>query len=120
MKPLYNLAGITCVGLGFAGLFLPLVPTTPFLLLAAFCFSRGSPALHRWLIEHPTMGPIIRDWNEHRVIRPRVKWMAAIMITVLIGATVVFSSAAWPIKALSALIGTGVIVMLFTRRSRPQ
>ena len=66
------------------------------------------------------MGPIIRDWNEHRVIRPRVKWMAAIMITILIGATAVFSNASWPIKALSALIGTGVIVMLFTRRSRPQ
>lgn len=117
MKWLYNIAGGVCVGLGFLGLFLPLLPTTPFLLLAAFFFSRGSAGLHRWLIEHRTMGPIIRDWNENRIIRPRVKWMAAVMIVVLMSPALVFGNFPAALKVISALVGIGVIVMIFSHRS---
>src|SRR5688572_4601441 len=80
----YNMAGGTCVGLAFLGVFLPLLPTTPFLLLAVFCFSRGSPRLHSWLLQHRTFGPLINDWREHRRIHPQAKRMVSILIIFLL------------------------------------
>ncbi len=56
------------VGLGIVGAFLPLLPTTPFLLLAMACFARSSPAFHDWLINHRTLGPYIVDWERDRSI----------------------------------------------------
>src|SRR6185503_12288997 len=117
MKWIYNGVGAICVGLAFLGVFLPLLPTTPFLLLAAFCFSRGSERMHRWLVEHPTMGPIIVDWNQNRVIRPRVKRLATIMLVVLMTPALVFSSFPATLKLISSLIGVCVLVMLWSHRS---
>lgn len=117
-KYFYNSAGCICVALAFLGLFLPLLPTTPFLLLAAFCFSRGSPELHRWLLEHPTMGPIIKDWNENRVIRPRVKTAASIGVVLIMLPALVFGDFPPALKAISAFVGLGVIVMIHRQPSR--
>src|SRR5262245_37412015 len=83
-KVVYCAAGCLCVGQAFLGLFLPPLPTTPFLLLAAFCFSGGSESLHRWLIEHRVFGPIISDWQHHRVIRKQTKWLVAGMAVLII------------------------------------
>lgn len=60
--------GVLSVGLGTLGIFLPLVPTTPFLLLAAACFVRSSDRLHQWLMKHRVYGPIIRGYREHRAL----------------------------------------------------
>ena len=60
---LLKVLGMAFVALGFAGVFLPLLPTTPFLLLAAACFARSSPAFHDWLLSHRLLGPYIRDWE---------------------------------------------------------
>lgn len=68
------------IGLGSAGAVLPLVPTTPFLLLAAYCASRSSPQLHAWLYSHPRFGPLLRDWRDHGAIRPRVKITALLLL----------------------------------------
>jgi uncharacterized protein len=62
------------VGLGVLGLFLPLLPTVPFLLLASICFSKGSKHFQSWLLNHPKLGPPVRDWQQHQVIRPKAKW----------------------------------------------
>jgi uncharacterized membrane protein YbaN (DUF454 family) len=118
LKWIYNIAGGTCVGLAFLGLFLPLLPTTPFLLLAAFCFSKGSARLHRWLLEHPRMGPIIKDWHEHRVIRPRAKITAAVMIVLIMTPTLLFGNFPLVLKAISAVVGLGVIVLIYSHPSR--
>jgi len=117
-KLFYNVAGSVCVVLAFLGLFLPLLPTTPFLLLAALCFSRGSARLHKWLLEHPTMGPIIRDWNERRVIQPRVKRVATLSVIVLVGGPLVFGNFNRILQILSALVGVIVIVMIHRQPSR--
>ncbi|MBI1394282.1 MAG: DUF454 family protein [Alphaproteobacteria bacterium] len=69
-------AGWLFVAIGAVGAVVPLLPTTSFLLLAAFCFSRSSPRLHHWLISHPTFGPPIRDWREHGAIRRSAKALA--------------------------------------------
>ena len=68
------------IGLGSIGVVLPLLPTTPFLLLAAMCASRSSPALHAWLYGHPRFGPLLGDWRDHRAIRPRAKMTALALI----------------------------------------
>jgi uncharacterized protein len=71
------------LGLGLVGIFVPLLPTTPFLLLSAFCFARGSPRLHRWLSEHPRIGPPLEQWRMHRAISGPAKRNAMIAIAAL-------------------------------------
>ncbi|MFT6658378.1 YbaN family protein [Maritalea sp.] len=83
-QTLWLSAGLISVGLGFLGAFLPLLPTTPFMLLAVFCFARSSQRLHDWLINHRQFGAAIRDWNENGAIALKVKTIAvASMVTVL-------------------------------------
>lgn len=74
--------GWLCVGLGALGAFLPLLPTVPFLLLAAFCFARSSEKVHRWLVTHPKFGPPIADWKRNGAIRRKVKWISTASIIV--------------------------------------
>ncbi|MAK63696.1 MAG: hypothetical protein CMF75_02965, partial [Maricaulis sp.] len=84
-------AGGVFLALAVIGALLPLIPTTPFLLLACFAFARSSQRLHDWLVEHPRFGPLIRDWRDHGAIRTRTKiqavlvMIAAILLSVLMG-----------------------------------
>lgn len=79
-RPLWLLAGGVALLLGVAGVFLPLLPTTPFVLLAAFCFSRGSARWEAWLLAHPRWGPIVRDWRTERAVPLRAKQLATVMM----------------------------------------
>ncbi|MBX2986615.1 MAG: YbaN family protein [Bdellovibrionaceae bacterium] len=83
---LFIAAGFLFLVIGIIGIALPVLPTTPFLLVAAYCFSRGSRRFHDWLIHHPRLGPPIVDWQRHRVIRRRAKVIASLMMA----ATAVF------------------------------
>jgi len=77
--------GLAMVGLAFIGLILPLVPTTPFLLLAAYGFARSSKRLHDWLLAHRHFGPLIRNWRANGSIDRRTKIVSiAAMIGVLV------------------------------------
>lgn len=69
--------GLTSLALGVIGIFLPIVPTVPFLLLAALCFANASERLHHWLLSHPVFGPPIQDWNERGAIGRNAKWLAS-------------------------------------------
>ena len=75
-------AGVLSLVLGIIGIFLPLLPTTPFVLLAAFCLSRGSSRAERWLLDHPRLGPLVRDWRASRAIPLRAKQWAWAMMAV--------------------------------------
>jgi uncharacterized membrane protein YbaN (DUF454 family) len=75
-------AGFTALALGLAGIVLPVLPTTPFVLLAAACFSRGSSRCERWLLEHPRFGPLVRDWRQYRAIPLRAKQLAFVMMAI--------------------------------------
>ena len=78
----YIVLAYVCVGLGAAGAVLPLLPTTPFLLVAAWAASRGSPRLDAWLHEHPRFGPSLRAWRDERAVPTRAKIVACSLMLV--------------------------------------
>ena len=77
MRIIWLIVGGGALGLGTLGIFLPILPTVPFFLLAAFSFSKSSTRLHNWMLNHKVFGPDIRNWNENRVIHRRAKLMAS-------------------------------------------
>ena len=77
---LWGTAGLLALAAGIAGIVLPLLPTTPFVLLAAFCFSRSSARLEAWLLAHPRFGPLIQAWRQHHAIPLRAKQLAWAMM----------------------------------------
>jgi uncharacterized protein len=81
-RPLWMLAGGLSLLLGVIGIVVPVLPTVPFVLLAAFCFSRGSERCEAWLLAHPHFGPMVRDWREHRAVPLRAKQLATLMMAV--------------------------------------
>jgi len=84
---LLNIAGSSALALGVIGIFLPLVPTTPFLLLAAACFVRSSPRMYRWLLDHPWYGPYIHSYREFGAIPRRAKVLGLIVLWVALGSS---------------------------------
>ncbi|SFD96751.1 YbaN family protein [Massilia yuzhufengensis] len=80
MKLFYNVAGALAVLLGILGIFLPLLPTTPFLLLASWCFARGSERLHRWLLSHRVFGEYLRNFEAGRGIPLTAKIVATVLL----------------------------------------
>ena len=81
MRPIYLVLGVVALSVGAVGLFLPLIPTTGPILLAAFFFARSSERLHRWLVEHPRFGRFIADFQAGRGIPLRAKITALVMMT---------------------------------------
>jgi uncharacterized membrane protein YbaN (DUF454 family) len=96
--------GVVALALGIIGAFVPLMPTTIFLLIALWAFSRSSPRFHRWLYSHPRLGPPLRAWHEHRVISTRAKAAAVgLMGGGLVLAATVFATDGW-VVGLAALV----------------
>ena len=97
MRSGYLAIGWTCVGLGTVGAFLPLLPTTVFLIAAAWAFARADPKYHRWLLEHRRFGPVLRSWERHRALPRRAKVIAYAALALSYGLTAwVFGPTAWP------------------------
>ena len=86
---IFRLLGFLFVGIAALGVILPLLPTTPFVLLAAACFARSSEKWHRWMLANDTFGPMIRNWEKNRCISCRVK-LIAIASMVFVGGYSVF------------------------------
>ena len=116
MRTTFILMGHASIAVGFVGIFVPLLPTTPFVLLAAVCYSRGSKRFHTWLHDHPRFGPMIRKWREHRAIGPRAKIVAAITVIVSVAFTWTQTDSPWNFAAL--VIGAGVMTFILSRPSR--
>lgn len=114
MRVFWLLVGFLSLGLGFAGIALPLLPTVPFLLLAAFSFARSSERFHRWLIEHPRLGPPIADWRASGAIRRRGKWMATLSVAAAFGLSVLLGLPLWVLGVQALALGC-VLVFIWTR-----
>lgn len=109
--------GLFALSLGVLGIFLPLLPTTVFLLIALWAFSRSSPQLHRWLYDHPRLGPPLRAWHQHRMISPVAKCAAiGLMAGGLLFAGGVLQAEAWAL-AISAGVLVPVAVFILAQRS---
>lgn len=112
-------AGLLALGLGLIGVVLPGLPTTPFVLLAAACFAKASPRLHRWLTQHRYLGPMVRDWEAHRSMPLRIKWLSTtLMLTMVALSAWQFMGRPWLQALLIALglIGAWVVWRIPTRR----
>ena len=105
MRALLIACGTLCVGLGVIGIFLPLMPTTVFLLLAAACYARSSERFHRRLVEHPWLGSYIR---QRRGMSVRQKAFTLMLLWVTLGATMIWTAEALWLRLLLAVIGLGV------------
>lgn len=110
LRPLWVVAGLALVGLAILGAMLPVMPSTVFALGAAWCFARSSPRLERWLVEHPRLGPPIRDWRRERAIPTPAKLLAVGSMTVSTGVMAFSAPAhvAGGVALLLAAIGTWI------------
>lgn len=102
--------GIVAVVLGTIGAFVPLLPTTPFLLLAAACFFRSSERLYNWLIHHRWFGAAIRNYREHHAIALRTKVFTLLLLWVTIGVSAVAVASSWWLRILLAAVAVGVTI----------
>lgn len=119
MRLFWITLGLTALALGAVGLVLPLLPTTPFMILAAAAFAKSSPRLHDWLLNHRLFGPAIRDWRDHRAINPRAKRLAVTAMAAALGLSPALG-VGWRVLAVQALV---LIVMgswVWTRPDGPQ
>lgn len=111
--------GCANVGLGVLGVFLPGLPTTVFLLIALWAFSRSSSRFHAWLWNHPRLGSPIRDWHTHQVIPRKAKWLAVLTMAASYIYVTGFVAADWKLPAFMAAILLPVAAFILTRASRP-
>jgi uncharacterized membrane protein YbaN (DUF454 family) len=111
MRFLYNVIGVLAVVLGVLGIFLPLLPTTPFLLLASACFARGSVRMHNWLRTNPVFGKYLRDWEDGRGLPLRGKVVILLLMWCSMGISMVKMGMPW-LGGVLGLIGLGVTVYL--------
>ncbi|WP_374078727.1 YbaN family protein [Bdellovibrio bacteriovorus] len=117
-RTVYFIAGWVFLLLGVIGVFLPLLPTTPFLLLTAFCFSRSSERWHKWLINQPHLGPFILDWQRHGVIRTRAKVLATVLMVPLVSISLASGKVPLYAKVLAGVVCLGVLIFIWTRPSK--
>ncbi|HYN47869.1 MAG TPA: YbaN family protein [Candidatus Nanopelagicales bacterium] len=111
MRAFFVVLGTVFLGLGALGLVLPVLPTTPFVLLAAACYLRASTRLHQWLVHSRTFGPTIVAWQEHGAIPPRAKAIAIAMVILTFGFSIVF--AVEPPLMRAGLAGLGIVLVVW-------
>lgn len=107
--------GLCCVALGIAGVFLPLMPSTIFFIIALWAFSRSSIRLHRWLYNHPRFGHDVRVWHDHKVISVRIKVFAVTLISASYVFVLTFVAQTWILPLVSAAVLVPVVVFIVTR-----
>jgi uncharacterized membrane protein YbaN (DUF454 family) len=112
MARIWVIGGTVCLGLAFLGIFLPVLPATPFLLLAAFCYGRGSERFYDWLVDRSWVRGYIRGYREGRGIKIKHKVMSFILLWLTIGYAIGFGVTIWWLKLLLVIVAVGVTTHL--------
>lgn len=107
---LFAVLGSIALALGIIGVFLPLLPTTPFLLLAAALYFRSSQHLYNWLLNHPHLGVYIRNFREHRAIPMRVKIVSVTLVWITLLNCALFIAEMWWLRLFFILLATAITV----------
>lgn len=113
-KPLLILLGWLFTLLGLIGAFLPILPTTPFLILALVLFSKSSPRFHQMLLRNKWFGPTLRQWDEHRILPRPVKIKATALIIITFALSIVLLSGS-PLPQI-LLIALAIVLLIFIWR----
>ena len=108
------------MGLGILGIFLPLLPTTPFLLIAAACYIRSSEKFYNWLINNKWLGNYIKNYIEGKGVPLKVKVLSISLLWITIGYSIVFVVHIFPIRVILILIAIGVTIHILSIRSLKQ
>ena len=111
--------GCISLGLGFIGAFLPVLPTTPFVLLAAWCFVKSSPAAHQWIYKQPIIGKALKDWEENKAISKKSKVIALSMIAISAIIMIYKVKIMW-LKITVLVILATVSTFIATRKENPK
>lgn len=119
MRMLYFILGLVSLGLGFVGTVVPVFPAVPFMFVAAACFARSSKSFHDWLVNHPTFGPPIADWQKHRAVSRRSKWLAVGSIVISLAFTAAIGVPIWALGIQGGVMAV-VAVFVLTRPHGPQ
>lgn len=117
---LFMALGFVCVGLGVLGAFLPLLPTTPFLLVALWAFSRSSRRFHHWLYTHPRFGPRLQEWHEHGTVPVKVKVSAISAMLVSLALMIFVARVKWHVLAASGVLMLIGATYVLSRPSTPR
>lgn len=118
-RRLLTACGLAAAGLGAAGIFLPLLPATPFLLLALLCFARSSERLHRRLLNHRLCGPHLRYYLERRAVPLSVKVSSLALLWLSLGVSAAIVDKPW-VDLLLGAVGIGVSLHLLFLRTIPR
>jgi len=111
-------AGTLCAGLGIIGIFVPILPTTPFLLLAAACYMRSSERFYRWLTNNRVFGAYVRNYIEGRGMAIRIKLATILLLWLAIGLSIAFAIQSLVIRIILTSIAVGVTVHIVLIRKR--
>ena len=114
MKILLAILGSVSLALGIMGVFLPVLPTTPFLLLSAALYMRSSHRLYEWLMSHKHLGPYIKNFREHKALPLRVKVVSVTMVWATLLYCAIFVAKEWWMSAVFVAIAIGVTVHIIS------
>lgn len=112
----YLALGFLCVVLGVIGAFVPVMPSTIFFILAVGAFGKSDPVLEAKLLNHPRLGPTLRDWKESKSIRLRTKWIATSMIIPVFALSILAIERQWA-QVVVGLTGVWVLWYIWTRKT---
>lgn len=118
VKSLFLIIGISSLVLGFIGIFLPVLPTTPFILLSAYCFAKSSERFHRYIMQHKLFGKMVSDFYEKKIIPVKTKIIALTLMWTTLSLSVIFFMPYIWVKLVVIGIGVAVTVYLLSFRSK--
>ncbi len=120
IRPLLVTFGTIFVGLGIVGIFVPVLPTTPFLLLAAACYARSSPRFYHWLLYNRWFGNYIRNYRQRKGIPLKVKVLTITLLWVTIGVSAIFAVQSLVVRIILVLIAIGVSIHVLSLKTLKQ